>query len=220
MGCSWLPGSAFATGIFESADSALGSFANVQTSPLYFDRADVKAALHAPPNKTWSECSAISVFQAAPNGQDESLPPALTVLPSVIENSERSVIVHGLADFVLIAEGARIVLQNMTWGGVQGFQNPLSPDSFVIDGLGAYGTMQSERKLTYYEVSITGHMVPQYSPWVCSLTFTMPVALMVYLTGRHPKYAVFDGIQAESVKSILCCISFTLVHWQYRAFQR
>jgi carboxypeptidase D len=37
--------------------------------------------------------------------QDASLPPAFTVLPSVIEKSNRSVIVHGLADFILIAEG-------------------------------------------------------------------------------------------------------------------
>jgi carboxypeptidase D len=33
------------------------------------------------------------------------------VLPNVIEKSKRTVIVHGLADFLLIAEGARIVLQ-------------------------------------------------------------------------------------------------------------
>lgn len=49
----------------------------------------------------WTECSNVNVF---PHG-DGSLPPALTVLPSVIEKSKRSVIVHGLADFILIAEG-------------------------------------------------------------------------------------------------------------------
>ena len=75
-------------------------------SPIYFDREDVKKAIHAPLNQTWSECSA-GVF---PNG-DPSLPPAFTVLPGVIEKSNRSVIVHGLADYILIAEGARVVLQ-------------------------------------------------------------------------------------------------------------
>ncbi|KAG8813069.1 hypothetical protein FRC17_001683 [Serendipita sp. 399] len=137
-----------------------GSFPNVQ-SPIYFDRPEVKAALHASPNKTWEECTSIDVF---PNG-DNSLPPAFTVLPSVIEKSDRSVIIHGLADYVLIAEGARIVLQNMTWGGHQGFQKPLKQDSFLIDGFGATGSVQSERKLTYYEVVLSGHMVPQFSPW-------------------------------------------------------
>ena len=77
-----------------------------QTSPVYFDRADVKAAIHAPADVDWVVCSN-NVF---PNG-DASLPPAFTVLPNVIEKSKRSVIVHGLGDFILIAEGARIVLQ-------------------------------------------------------------------------------------------------------------
>ena len=76
-------------------------------SPIYFDRQDVKQAIHAPVNQTWLDCSNVDVF---PNG-DASLPPAFTVLPDVIEHSVRSVIVHGLGDFVLIAEGARVVLQ-------------------------------------------------------------------------------------------------------------
>jgi carboxypeptidase D len=52
-------------------------------------------------------CANIDVF---PHG-DASLPSAFTVLPNVIEKSNRSVIAHGLADFLLIAEGTRIVLQ-------------------------------------------------------------------------------------------------------------
>lgn len=59
----------------------------------------------------------------------------------------------------------------MTWGGLQGFQSPLQADSFIIDGIGAYGNMQSERGLTYYEASLTGHMVPQFAPWVSALVF-------------------------------------------------
>ena len=70
-------------------------------SPLYFDRQDVKKAIHAPLNVTWTECSNINVFK----GRDQSLPSSFTVLPSIIEKSERSVIVHGLADYILIAEG-------------------------------------------------------------------------------------------------------------------
>ena len=83
-----------------------GSFPDVQ-SPIYFDREDVKKAIHAPVNQTWVECSNINVF---PNG-DASLPPAFTVLPDVIEKSNRSVVIHGLADYILIAEGARLVFQ-------------------------------------------------------------------------------------------------------------
>jgi carboxypeptidase D len=86
-----------------------GSFFQTQISPLYFDREDVKRAIHAPTNVNWTLCTD-TFADVFPNG-DASLPPAFTVLPNVIEKSKRSVIVHGLADFILIAEGARIVLQ-------------------------------------------------------------------------------------------------------------
>ena len=68
----------------------------------------MKRAIHAPLNVNWAECSDINVF---PHG-DASLPPAFTVLPNVIEKSERAVIVHGLADFILIAEGCVVLM----WG--------------------------------------------------------------------------------------------------------
>jgi carboxypeptidase D len=72
-----------------------------QQSPIYFDRKEVKEAIHAPVNVTWAICSDINVF---PEG-DASLPPVFTVLPNVIEKSKRSVIIHGLGDYVLIADG-------------------------------------------------------------------------------------------------------------------
>lgn len=137
-----------------------GSFPQTQLSPLYFDRPDVKQAIHAPQNVTWTECSNVNVF---PNG-DASLPSALSVLPNVIEKSNNVVIVHGLGDYILIAEGTRIVIQNMTWNGKQGFQTPIVNDSFLVDGVGALGTAHSERGLTFFEVQLSGHMVPQFSP--------------------------------------------------------
>jgi carboxypeptidase D len=78
-----------------------GSFPQTQLSPIYFDRPDVKRAIHAPQYVNWTECSNVNVF---PNG-DGSLPPAFSVLPSVIEKSNNTVIVHGLGDYILIAEG-------------------------------------------------------------------------------------------------------------------
>ena len=77
------------------------------TTSVYFDRADVKAVLHIPTKIRWELCTSEDVF---PHG-DASLPAALSVLPNVIEKSKRSVIIHGLLDFRLIAEGTRIVLQ-------------------------------------------------------------------------------------------------------------
>lgn len=149
-----------------------GSFPQTQVSPLYFNRDDVKAHIHAPLYVDWTECSNVNVF---PDG-DASLPPVFTVLPSVIERSERAVIVHGLADFILIAEGTRIAIQNMTWNGVQGFQTPIANDSFIVDGVGALGTAHSERGLTYFEVELSGHMIPQFSP-------VAALQIMQYLMG-------------------------------------
>jgi carboxypeptidase D len=58
----------------------------------------------------WTLCAGFANIDVFPHG-DASLPSALTVLPNVVERSKRSVIAHGLADFVYIAEGTRIVLQ-------------------------------------------------------------------------------------------------------------
>ncbi|KAF9040776.1 Alpha/Beta hydrolase protein [Panaeolus papilionaceus] len=159
---------------------------------IYFNRTDVKQAIHAPLDVDWAECTG-GIF---PDG-DTSLPPALTVLPSVIEKNNRTVIVHGLADYVFLYEGqalflvtfepmltafffvfcrTRIAIQNMTWNGMQGFRKPIETDSFILDNVGAFGNMHQERGLTYYEIVLTGHSVPQFSP-VASLQ------IMQYLMG-------------------------------------
>ncbi|KAH9949179.1 Alpha/Beta hydrolase protein [Amylocystis lapponica] len=136
-----------------------GSFFQTQVSPLYFDREDVKRALHAPLDVDWLICANDDVFVSG-----DTSPPSVSVLPGVIEKNQRTVIAHGLADYVLIAEGTRIVIQNMTWNGLQGFQTPIENDSFIVDGVGALGNMHSERGLTYFEVDLSGHMIPEYSP--------------------------------------------------------
>ncbi|KAF8335892.1 alpha/beta-hydrolase [Cantharellus anzutake] len=149
----------------------LGSSPNSQ-SPTYFARKEVQNAIHAP-NIEWNECTR-DVFV---NGQDNSVPSMLSVMPNVIEKSERTVVMHGLLDFLLIAEGTRIAIQNMTWGGLQGFQTPIVEESFVIKGFGAIGNLHQERNLTYVEVNLAGHMMPEYSPWAAYKT-------LWYLLGR------------------------------------
>jgi carboxypeptidase D len=51
-------------------------------------------------------------------------------------------------------------------GGKQGFQKAPKPDSLIVEGMGAMGTVQNERKLGYFEVALSGHMVPQFAPKV------------------------------------------------------
>lgn len=50
----------------------------------------------------------------------------------------------------------------MTWGGAQGFQSEPKADSFQLaDYGGSVGVIHTERKLTYAEVKLSGHMIPQ-----------------------------------------------------------
>ena len=46
--------------------------------------------------------------------------------------------------------------------GMQGFQQPIVDDSFIVDGVGALGNMHSERGLTYVEVALAGHMYARH----------------------------------------------------------
>jgi hypothetical protein len=51
-------------------------------------------------------------------------------------------------DFILVAEGTRIAIQNMTWNGAQGFQTPIEPETFSVKNMGVYGNEHTERGLT------------------------------------------------------------------------
>ncbi|KAF1989543.1 alpha/beta-hydrolase [Aulographum hederae CBS 113979] len=136
---------------------------------IYFNRTDVQKAINAP-IQPWAECS---------NGvldSDTSLPSSIEVIPRIVENSKRTIIAHGLLDMVLIANGTLLGIQNMTWGGKQGFQIvPKDPlyipyhEEISLSTLAASGVMgvtHTERGLTWNEVSLSGHMIPQYQPSV------------------------------------------------------
>jgi carboxypeptidase D len=76
---------------------------------------------------------------------------------------------------LLSTNGTLLALQNVTWNGLQGFQeypdkNPLYvPDGPTYNGgsLGGAGTLGSwgtERGLTFYQVQLSGHELPGYAP--------------------------------------------------------
>ena len=88
--------------------------------------------------------------------------PLHTVLPSVIEKSNRTVILHGMLDYVMLPNGSALAIQNMTWDGKQGFQRP-PVQRVMVDGEEA-GTFQNERKLTFITVNGASHMISAYKP--------------------------------------------------------
>jgi len=137
---------------------------------VYFDRPEVKAAINAP-QVPWAEASPKKVYNTSSgvsvNYTDNQFS-GLTVLLSVIERSKRTVIGHGGLDFILIRNGTLLTIQNMTWGGKQGFQSPVEDDFYVpyhtdyqtasLAGAGIMGKTHTERGLTFFHISISGHM--------------------------------------------------------------
>ena len=162
---------------------------------VYFNLTSVQKAVNAPV-KEWNECTSTDVFVG---GTDNSKPSGLSILPHVIENSDRVIIGHGLLDMILIWNGTLIATQNMTWNGAQGFSVPPSDwkDFYVpyhvagedstslgtIAGAGVMGQFHTERGLTLVTVDLSGHMVPQYAP-------TAAYRQVEYLLGRIPNLGV------------------------------
>ena len=155
------------------------AFSYPSLTPLYFDRDDVKMAMHAPMDIDWQECSG-PVFVHG----DKSVDSIIKVLPQVIEATNRVLVSNGQLDFVVLTNGTMLAIQNMTWNGQLGFQSEPStptvvtlPDlqyqqAFVDNGyplgfenpLGTMGVHHFEMGLMWVETYLSGHMQPQFQP--------------------------------------------------------
>lgn len=146
---------------------------------VYFNRSDVQAAINAPVGTNWMQCTMKNVFGNGSNNQslsDQSPGPANDgVLARVIEYTNNTFIGNGNLDFLLNTNGTLLAIQNMTWGGLQGFQaSPTSNELFVpyhpeynggaLASDGIVGSWGSERGLTFYQVQLAGHELPGYAP--------------------------------------------------------
>ncbi|KAJ4389634.1 hypothetical protein N0V93_007106 [Gnomoniopsis smithogilvyi] len=154
----------------------------------YFDRTDVKLAIHAPLNVTWGECVG-APFVGGDSGPeqegDNSADPIQHVLPQVIEATNRVLIGNGDYDMIIITNGTLLSIQNMTWNGQLGFQTqPSEPINITMPDLawadvfaenggagvdgpqGTMGIQHYERGLMWAETFQSGHMQPQYQPRV------------------------------------------------------
>ncbi|RPA88086.1 alpha/beta-hydrolase [Ascobolus immersus RN42] len=125
---------------------------------IYFQRPDVQQILHTEPT-VWETCSG-GILQ-----DDTSTPSTWEVLPRIIPKNERTIISHGVLDYRLLTNGTILAIQNMTWNGQQGFQKKPT-ERFIVpyDKKGDLGIAHTERGLTYVEVNLAGHMVPQFQP--------------------------------------------------------
>jgi carboxypeptidase D len=80
----------------------------------YFNRTDVKKAMHAPQDVSWLECNG-PVFNGSNPGMygnfDTSLDPIQKVLPQVIERTNRVLIANGNYDYELLTNGTLLSIQ-------------------------------------------------------------------------------------------------------------
>lgn len=155
------------------------------THNSYFNRTDVKRALHVPEDIQWELCSAESVFVGTSPGPeqqyDESPNPTEHVLPRLIEATNRVLISNGDWDYLIITNGTLLAIQNMTWNGELGFQTrptaPIHLDmpdlqwSAIFDAQEGYGDLDGpqglmgiqhyERGLMFAETFQAGHRQSQ-----------------------------------------------------------
>lgn len=153
--------------------------------PVYFNRTDVKKAMHAPMDVEWLECKGpVFVGDGGPEDEgDYSADPIQSVLPYVIERTNRVLVANGDLDYEIITNGTLLAIQNMTWGGALGFQTkPSTPINITLPDLmyqnlfteqgfgdidnpqGVMGVQHYERGLMWAETYLSGHMQPQFQP--------------------------------------------------------
>ncbi|KAI6709595.1 hypothetical protein JHW43_007865 [Diplocarpon mali] len=133
---------------------------------IYFARPDVQAAINAPIGD-WEVCADSDEEQWDDNS-------SLDVLPSVIERSNRTMIVQGALDLLYSTNGSLLVIQNLTWDGAQGFtEKPSDPfrvplfnaESWdYLAPFGIVGTTHTERGLTWVSVNSAGLRIAQHAP--------------------------------------------------------
>ncbi|KAM0257962.1 hypothetical protein ACHAQJ_004121 [Trichoderma viride] len=152
---------------------------NVFSDKPYFNRTDVKKALHAPDSINWVPCHIPQPFNTSYN-LDQSPLPGLKQLPHVIETTQNVILAQGAVDWISMLPGVVLGVQNMTWGGKTGFQcrpqDPFyvpqyrePPDSTVgyasnlPAGSGVQGTVHHERGLTLVVTKLAGHQGAEYA---------------------------------------------------------
>lgn len=192
----------------EIASPVPGSFDYLpEGASIYFNRTDVQKAINAPLIE-WAECTSQDVFVG---GNDNSLPSAATVLPGVIERTQNVIIGHGALDMILIANGTLLQLQNMTWGGIQGFQSAPEDPFYVpyhdsvsdstLAGAGVFGSTISERGLTWVGINLSGHMVPQYAPSAAFRQVEVLLGRVSSLSSNEP-FTTDAGVAQVSLEGV------------------
>ncbi|KAI1792416.1 alpha/beta-hydrolase [Ganoderma leucocontextum] len=138
----------------------------------FLNSPSVRAALHAPTSKNWSGNftypfgSVYDLSRGNPPHGDPSDAPVAFLTPLLANASARGVpfvFFSGNDDSDIQHRATEVIIQNITFGGTQGFiKRPATP---WFDDAGARaGIVHQERNVTYVLFEGAGHEVPQWRP--------------------------------------------------------
>ncbi|KAJ7721105.1 alpha/beta-hydrolase [Mycena metata] len=155
----WKGGSIDVYDIIDALDPPIPSDASV-----FLNDPNTRAALHAPTSKDWVES-----FDYPFGGNDlgDPSPEPMVFLSELAANASALgvgiVFYSGNDDSISAHRGTEVVIQNMTFGGIQGFtRKPGTP--FQDDQGNFAGIVHQERGLTYALFQNAGHFVAQSAP--------------------------------------------------------
>ncbi|KAJ7479822.1 alpha/beta-hydrolase [Mycena latifolia] len=131
---------------------------------VFMNDKETRAALHAPTSKNWIQSFD---FPFGVNGVEDPSPEPMVFLSDLATNASARgvgiVFYSGNDDSLVAHRGTEAVIQNMTFGGVQGFtRKPATP--FTDDKGNFAGIIHQERNLTYALFKGAGHLVPNSVP--------------------------------------------------------
>ncbi|KAJ7434538.1 alpha/beta-hydrolase [Mycena galericulata] len=134
---------------------------------VFLNDAKTRAALHAPTSKNWAEEFDYPFGSANGNAFGDPSPEPMTFLSDLANNASAKgvgiIFYSGNDDSLVAHRGTEVVIQNMTFGGVQGFTR--KPSTPFTDDQGQFaGIIHQERGLTYALFQNAGHLVPQSVP--------------------------------------------------------
>ncbi|KAI0694640.1 alpha/beta-hydrolase [Cerioporus squamosus] len=165
----------------------------------FFNDNRTRAALHAPTSKDWIRNFNYpfgSVHNRSQGNQygDPSVEPIafLSELAANASANNVSIVFYSGNDDALVQHhGTEVIIQNMTFGGVQGFSRKPSTPWFDDDGAFA-GIVHQERNLTYVLFDGAGHLVPLWKP-AQALVFLREFVLGSNLNGTVSGTVVVGG---------------------------
>ncbi|KIJ51875.1 hypothetical protein M422DRAFT_26559 [Sphaerobolus stellatus SS14] len=189
----------------EAPTSDTNSFADWLNDPR------TVAALHAPTARPWFSMyqpGGRYPFGSGPN--DEICQLIIVSRPSTFMSdlmakmAKRNVtwtMYNGDADSLLPPHGTQIVIQNTTFGGIQGFtQRPATPWWDYLGNMA--GKVHQERGLTYAVFFGAGHLLPQTKP-VAALAFLQEWILGDSIIGLVlPDGSVYGGTNPTLAQSV------------------